>query len=192
MNLTVEDLSVILKALKFAAHKHCDQRRKDERASPYINHLIGVAETLWETGGVRDFETLVAGILHDTLEDTATSPEEIEKEFGKEICSIVKEVTDDKKLPKDVRKRLQIEHAGSKSVRARHVKLADKICNIRDLMDSPPPRWSLERRREYVDWAEKVINGVRGTNENLERCFDDLCNQARAKLKQEETKQTVG
>ena len=179
-----EDLSLVFKAFKFAAHKHRDQRRKDEPASPYINHLIVVAEILWEVGKIRDIHTLVAGILHDTIEDTATFPEDLEEEFGKEICSIVKEVTDDKKLPKEVRKQLQIRHAGGKSFEARQVKLADKISNIRDLIESPPVHWSLTRRLEYVDWAERVINELRGTNEGLERHFDDLCIEARAKIRQ--------
>jgi len=103
-----EDVSLILKAFKFAACKHRDQRRKDERASPYINHLIAVAETIWTIGGICEVTTLAAGILHDIIEDTDTSFEELEREFGAEISNIVREVTEDKQLPRHVRKRLQI------------------------------------------------------------------------------------
>src|SRR5512137_1593333 len=118
-----EDISLMLKAFKFAAGKHRDQRRKDERASPYINHLITVAETLWIIGGIREVTTLVAGILHDIVEDTDTSLEELEREFGPEISGIVSELTDDKELPQLVRKRLQIEHSATLSSQARHVKI---------------------------------------------------------------------
>jgi guanosine-3',5'-bis(diphosphate) 3'-pyrophosphohydrolase len=182
MKTSVGDLSLVLRALRFAAHKHRDQRRKDEGASPYINHPIAVLQTLWEIGEVHDINTLVAGILHDTIEDTNTCAEELEREFGTEVSSIVEEVSDDKSLPKKLRKRLQIEHARSISVQAREIKLADKICNVQDIMDSPPVHWSLEKQLEYVDWAEKVVNGLRGTNGNLERYFDDLCSKVRAKV----------
>jgi GTP diphosphokinase / guanosine-3',5'-bis(diphosphate) 3'-diphosphatase len=169
-----EDVSLILKAFKFAASKHRDQRRKDKDASPYINHLIAVAETLWVVGGIREAATMAAGILHDVIEDTDTSPEELEREFGPEISAIVSELTDDKELPKHVRKRLQIEHAAYLSTPARLVKIADKISNLDDIIHSPPAGWSLERREEYVLWAGKVIDGVRGGNQALERDFDRL------------------
>lgn len=176
------DISGFLKAFRFAAQKHQHQRRKDERAVPYINHLIAVAETLWEVGEIRDIDTIVAGILHDTLEDTDTSPDELADTFGARVCSIVEEVTDDKDLAKQLRKRLQIEHAGHATLEARQVKLADKICNVHDLIESPPASWSWERQREYVNWAEKVINGLRGSNKQLEQYFDEICHQVRQHL----------
>ena len=185
MKISPEDISLILKTFGFAARKHRCQRRKGGRASPYINHLIDVAEKLWEIGGIHDISTIVAGILHDTIEDTEISRDELESEFGSEICSIVLELTDDKSLPKPVRKRLQVEHAGKLSSPARLVKLADKISNIRDIMDSPPVGWSFEERLDYISWAEEVINMLRGTNENLERYFDDLCIEASRKIKEE-------
>jgi guanosine-3',5'-bis(diphosphate) 3'-pyrophosphohydrolase len=151
-----------------------------------VNHLIAVANNLWEVGEVFDIPTLVAGILHDTIEDTETSPEELEAEFGAQIRSIVEEVTDDKSLPKQVRKQLQIEHAGEASHEARCVKLADKISNVQDLVESPPVEWSLQRRIEYVNWAEAVVNRLRGTNEKLEQRFDALCQEARQKLEKKE------
>lgn len=176
------DISRLLKAFKFAAQKHQHQRRKNETAVPYINHLIAVAETLWEVGEVHDIDTIVAGILHDTIEDTDTSPDELAYTFGSRVCSIVEEVTDDKDLPKQVRKRLQIDHAGHATLEARQVKLADKICNVHDLIESPPASWSWERQREYVKWAGKVINGLRGSNKQLERYFDEICHQVRQHL----------
>jgi len=182
---SVEDIALVLKAFKFAAFKHRDQRRKDERASPYINHPIVVAEMLLDIGGIREATTLVAGILHDIVEDTDTSPEELEREFGQEVCRIVLELTDDKALPKSVRKRLQLENVGKHSLRARQVRLADKISNLEDLIHSPPAGWSRERKKEYVGWARKVVDGLRGVNEALERHFDRVFEQATRELEKE-------
>lgn len=167
-------VGLILKAIRFSAEKHNDQRRKDSRSSPYINHPIQVAEMLWTVGEVRDSALLIAAILHDTIEDTATAPEEIKNEFGDDVLALVLEVTDDKTLAKQVRKQLQIESAAHKTQNAKLLKLADKICNVRDLIDSPPRNWSLERRREYLLWSENVVAGLRGVNAGLENHFDQL------------------
>jgi len=169
-----DSTGLILKAFRFAAEKHNDQRRKDAKASPYINHLIGVAETLWSVGGVRDSALLVAAILHDTIEDTDTTSEEVKIEFGEEVLSLVLEVTDDKSLPKETRKQLQVEHAPHKSEKAKQLKLADKINNIRDIIQSPPESWTLERQQEYLLWSEKVVAGLRGVNPALEGQYDEL------------------
>ncbi len=172
----------VLRALHFAAQKHRDQRRKDPEASPYVNHVIDVAETLARVGGVDDALMLQAAILHDTIEDTETSAAEIERVFGQEIQSLVTEMTDDRSLPKKERKRLQIEHAPHLSPRAKQIKLADKICNIRDVTHSPPESWSLERRLEYLDWSEQVVAGCRGCNPALEQCYDRILAEGRRLL----------
>jgi guanosine-3',5'-bis(diphosphate) 3'-pyrophosphohydrolase len=166
------ELALLLKALAFAAHKHRDQRRKDPEASPYINHPIALADVLVNEGGVTDVEVLCAALLHDTVEDTATTPEELVGAFGERVARIVAEVTDDKMLPKAERKRLQIEHAGGLSHEAKLVKLADKICNLRDVAERAPPSWDLVRRREYFDWAKRVVDGLRGAHPQLEAAFD--------------------
>jgi GTP diphosphokinase / guanosine-3',5'-bis(diphosphate) 3'-diphosphatase len=167
-----ENTGQLLKAIRFSADKHRNQRRKDSVQSPYINHPIEVVQLLWDVGGVRDVDVLLAAILHDTIEDTGTQPEEISDRFGEEVLSFVLEVTDDKNLPKSDRKRLQIESAAHKSYGAKLIKLADKCCNVRDLLASPPENWSLERRREYLLWTEQVVAGLRGTNEALEEYYD--------------------
>lgn len=113
-------------------------------------------------------------LLHDTIEDTKTTGTELRRLFGTRVAGIVAEVTDNKRLPKERRKELQIDHAGSLSQNAKQVKLADKICNLRDILASPPKDWSIERKRQYFDWAKKVIDQVRGTNSKLERRFDQL------------------
>lgn len=168
----MSDTTLILRAAAFAARKHRDQRRKDAEASPYINHPLELARVLAEVGGVTDAATLCAALLHDTVEDTATTPEELEREFGSEIAALVGEVTDDKSLPKVERKRLQVEHAATISDKAKRVKLADKICNLTDVAQSPPADWSLGRRREYFDWAKSVIDRLRGVDAKLEAAFD--------------------
>ena len=167
-------IGLILKAMRFAAEKHIDQRRKDSNSSPYINHPIQVAETLWTVGEVRDLTLLVASILHDTVEDTGTKPEEIGAEFGEDVLALVLEVTDDKSLPKQERKQLQVEHAPHKSPNAWLLKLADKICNVHDILATPPADWSLKRRQEYLLWTERVVAGLRGVNEKLEHRYDEL------------------
>ena len=167
------DLGLLLKALAFAAHKHRDQRRKDAEASPYINHPIALADVLVNEGGVSDVEVISAALLHDTVEDTATTPQELEKAFGARIARIVAEVTDDQALPKAERKRLQVEHAASISDEAKLVKLADKICNLRDVVDHPPAKWDLKRRAEYFDWAKSVVDRLRGAHPRLEKAFDE-------------------
>lgn len=172
MMLPEPELKLLMKALAFSAHKHKDQRRKDVRASPYINHPIALANILCNEGHVTDVEVICGALLHDTVEDTQTTPEELEAEFGAHIRRIVEEVTDDKHLSRAERKRMQIEHAAQLSEQAKLVKLADKIANLRDVADNPPPSWDLARRQEYFDWAKAVIDRLRGAHPQLEAVFD--------------------
>lgn len=167
------DLHLIFKALKFAALKHRDQRRKDIEASPYINHPIDLANVLINEANITDANMIVAAILHDTVEDTDTTIEELKAEFSNKIAEIVMEVTDDKKFRKEKRKQLQIVHAARASHAAKIVKLADKICNLRDMHYAPPAGWDLDRRREYFDWCLAVIDQIRGTHQTLEVLFDE-------------------
>jgi GTP diphosphokinase / guanosine-3',5'-bis(diphosphate) 3'-diphosphatase len=165
-------LPLLFDALDFAATKHKDQRRKDAGAPPYINHPIALLRILCFEASVEDTATLCAALLHDTIEDTETTASELSERFGETVGNIVQEVSDDKSLPKATRKQLQIEHAGSLSHRAKLVKLADKIANLRDVADHPPAGWNLERRREYFDWAKSVVDGIRPHHEILEYLFD--------------------
>jgi GTP diphosphokinase / guanosine-3',5'-bis(diphosphate) 3'-diphosphatase len=168
----MDDIHRLIRAVDFAASKHRTQRRKDEEASPYINHPIALTQVLKVEAGVSDITVLCAALLHDTIEDTETTREELEREFGAKIAQTVAEVTDDKKLVKADRKRAQVEHAAHISYEAKLVKLADKTCNLRDLIDAPPAGWSLERRQEYFDWAKEVVDQMRGTHPKLEALFD--------------------
>lgn len=169
-----EVLQAVVKCANFAAIKHKDQRRKDPQSTPYINHPIGVANILTEEGGVTDLDVIQAALLHDTVEDTETTPQELQEVFGEKVAGIVAEVTDDKSLPKEERKRLQIEHSPHISKKAKLVKLADKLYNLRDLNQVAPQGWSDERVQEYFEWAAKVVKGCRGTNKNLESALDKL------------------
>jgi len=163
----------LLEAINFSAIKHKNQRRKGDD-SAYINHPIGVAYILWNEGGIRDMNVLQAAVLHDTVEDTPTTFEEIEQNFGTKIRDIVAEVTDDKNLSKEKRKQHQIEHCSHSSKEAKLVKLADKLFNLRDLVSIPPKGWNINRIQGYYVWAYKVIEGLRGTNSYLEKSLDDI------------------
>lgn len=165
-------ISLLIRALDFAARKHQDQRRKDANASPYINHPISLADVLCNEGDIDDETTLCAAVLHDTIEDTQTTKSELRETFGDDICDIVVEVSDDKHLSKLERKRLQIVRAAHASRKAKLVKLADKICNLRDMADHPPVTWDIQRRQEYFDWSKQVIDQFRGTHDKLEAAFD--------------------
>jgi guanosine-3',5'-bis(diphosphate) 3'-pyrophosphohydrolase len=182
---TETEVALVLRAASFGADRHRKQKRKGVGGLPYINHPLAVASVLAGIGGVTDVTLLVAALLHDTVEDTETSPEELEMEFGSEVRRLVAEVSDDKGLEKTERKRLQIVHAASASDAAKQLKLADKICNVRDVTLDPPADWSLERRREYLDWAVAVIDGCRGVNAALDRHFDKLVAAGRASLAKE-------
>jgi guanosine-3',5'-bis(diphosphate) 3'-pyrophosphohydrolase len=166
--------ALFVQAVSFAADKHRHQRRKDADASPYINHPIALAHVLANEGGIQSLEVLCAAVLHDTIEDTETTSAELESTFGSAIAAIVVEVTDDKTLAKEERKRRQVQHAKTASNQAKLVKLADKICNLRDILASPPSGWTRERKIAYFDWAAEVIGGVRGTHPGLEEVFDRL------------------
>jgi len=168
-----KDSCLLIDALAFAALKHRDQRRKDPEASPYINHPIALARVLSVEAGLNDGKLLAAAVLHDTLEDTQTTFEELRERFGKTVASVVREVSDDRTLTQAERKRLQVEHAPHLTHRARLVKFADKICNLRDIAANPPRDWTLQRRREYFDWAKAVIDRIRGTDRKLEKLFDE-------------------
>lgn len=174
MKDTENPLGAFAKAVAFAADRHRSQRRKDAEASPYINHPIALANVLANEGGVGDVLVLCAAVLHDTIEDTETSADELRALFGPKVAAVAMEVTDDKSLEKAVRKQQQVEHAPHLSAEAKLVKLADKISNLRDILAAPPAGWPAERKQAYFDWANRVVAGLRGVHPDLERVFDGL------------------
>ena len=172
----------IMRALAFTAEKHVHHRRKGESQEPYINHLAEVGYLLAEATAGADPALVMAGLLHDTVEDVGVSAEELAATFGAEVAELVAEVTDDKSLENETRKQLQIEDAPAKSDRVKMLRLADKTSNLRSLVESPPARWGIERKREYIAWAARVAAGCRGVNARLEAAFDEAHAAARANL----------
>jgi guanosine-3',5'-bis(diphosphate) 3'-pyrophosphohydrolase len=176
------DLQQFLLAAAFAARKHQHQRRKDAEALPYINHPLDVAALLAEEGGVTDPLTLTAAVLHDTLEDTETTPEELARAFGPAVRDLVQEVTDDKRLPKAERKTRQASGASRLSDQGKLIRIADKIANVRDVTHAPPAHWDLGRRQEYLEWTAQVVAGCRGVNPRLDAAYDRVLREGRALL----------
>jgi len=168
-----EQLAFFLRAAHFASHKHRDHRRKNGDV-PYINHPLGVADILATEGRVRDAEILAAAVLHDTIEDTDTTYDELFAGFGERVAGVVAELTDDKSLPKHERKRQQVAHAGRLSTAARLVKLGDLLHNLRDLDTAPPPTWGVTRIQGYVCWAFHVVEAVGEANPHLQRALAEL------------------
>lgn len=175
-------MELLLAAAKFAAAKHSRQRRKDSEATPYINHPIEVAEHLARVGGIDDEEIIIAALLHDTVEDTATTVDEIRERFGERVARIVMECTDDKVLEKSERKRLQIENAPHKSIEAKCVKIADKTCNLKSILLDPPVNWSVQRQIDYFAWAESVVAGLVGVNVGLDDAVLSVLHEGRSVL----------
>ena len=167
----MNDTVLITRALHFAAERHSNQRRKGRAQEPYINHLAEVAELVVQATEGKDANLVVAALLHDTIEDTATLPEELASIFNRDVAQLVQEVTDDNSLTKKNRKDLQITNAPKKSRRAKILKLADKISNLRSIANSPPENWDEQRKREYIQWSMRVANGLKGVNPWLEARF---------------------
>ena len=179
----MSDILLIARAWNFSAERHAKQRRKGDAQEPYVNHLAEVAELVATATEGRDANLVAAAVLHDTVEDTATLLGELASVFNADIAGLVAEVTDDKRLDKLERKRLQVAHAGAKSARAKILKLADKTSNVRSLAKSPPSDWSLERKLEYLAWSKDVVKGLRGANKWLEARFDEAAEQLERSLR---------
>ncbi|MFH6785599.1 MULTISPECIES: HD domain-containing protein [Methylobacterium] len=174
-----DHVALVARAADFAARRHADQRRKGAAREPYVNHLAEVAALLADTADAPNAWVVAAGWLHDTIEDTGTTHEELSSLFGPVVADLVAEVTDDKSLPKAERKRLQVERASHRSPDAKAIKIADKISNLRSMASSPPDDWDRTRVLDYVTWAERVVAGCRGTNTALESIFDQSAVAAR-------------
>ena len=169
---------VVLRAADAAARWHVHQRRKGAGQEPYINHLLEVASLVAEATEGQNAKAVIAALLHDAIEDQEVPRELIAREFGEEVAVLVEEVSDDKALEKQERKRLQFETAHQKSDDAKRIKLADKTSNLRAIAHSPPPDWSVKRRLEYIRWAKSVASGLRGVSAMLEQQFDRAAAEA--------------
>ena len=166
------DVKSLLTAATLAATWHAQQTRKGSNREPYVNHLLDVAALIAAHVDEPSTDLLIAALLHDAIEDQGISPEEIEVRFGSRVLALVQEVSDDKTLPKAVRKQLQIEKTAHKSHDAKVLTLADKISNLTSLAQNLPADWDSLRLVEYVEWARKVVDQLRGTSAALEVRFD--------------------
>ncbi len=180
----MNDTVLITHALRFAAERHSGQRRKGQAKEPYVNHLAEVAELVANATGGRDANLIAAALLHDTIEDTETSSDELVATFNNEIAQLVADVTDDKSLPKQDRKHLQVVNSKAQNMRVKLLKLADKTSNLRSLANSPPENWNTEQKQAYIDWAIKVAAGLKGVNPWLEERFDEALRRAQQALQQ--------
>jgi len=176
-SLTAQEVTEICKAIDFAAEKHRLQTRKNKEKTPYIVHLLGVTYNLMQIGDVREAPVIVASLLHDTVEDTQTTLSELETHFGKRVASLVQEVTDDKSLAKEMRKRLQVINAAHKSKEAAQIKLADKLYNLNDLISHPPADWSQTRIDHYYEWAQSVVDRLPKSNDKLFNAVEGVINR---------------
>ncbi len=177
------DILLITRSWNFAAQRHSNQRRKGEAQEPYVNHLAEVAELVATATEGKDANLIAAAVLHDTLEDTKTKLSELVALFNDDVARLVDEATDDKDLEKSERKRLQVVNAPKKTDRAKLLKLADKTSNLRSMANSPPKDWSLELQQEYLEWALKVAEGLRGVNPWLDARFDEAAERLRLTLR---------
>jgi (p)ppGpp synthase/HD superfamily hydrolase len=175
-------LRLVSEAADFAARRHSGMARKGRGNEPYVNHLAEVANLLATATDGTDAELVAAGWLHDTVEDTKTTREELAQKFSKRVATLVADVTDDMTLPKDQRRQQQIIDAPNKSPGAKLIKIADKISNIRARILPQPGQDEREDLIDYVGWAEKVVAGCRGVNAALDRNFDETVKQARSTL----------
>lgn len=174
--------TLVLRAAERAAQLHQDQRRKGANKRPYINHPLEVAQRLAAVAGITDPEILAAALLHDTVEDTTATEQDILDEFGSRVADLVAEVTDDKSLAKAERKRLQVEHAPHLSTEAGLIKISDKTSNVLDLVRDPPPDWPHQRLVAYLDWAEAVVSGIAQPHPALVAAFNDALIAGRSTL----------
>ncbi|NOQ24273.1 MAG: HD domain-containing protein [Bacteroidales bacterium] len=190
INIKSTSKQVIIDAVSFAAERHKNQARKGLGKIPYINHPIQVAKLLSDFGEEND-ELIISALLHDVIEDTTKDEKEIKElsniilnKFGEIVLLIVLEVSDNKSLPVEERKRLQIVHTPTLSDSAKKLKIADKICNILDIKNDPPVNWTVERKLKYLDWSKQVVSGAKGLNEKLDQHFDQVYNEVYSALKE--------
>lgn len=175
-------LPLFFKALTLAAEKHQYQRRSGYERLPYLNHLIKVTDTLLRIGGETDPDLLAAAVLHDIIEDTDVTHADLAKEFNPRVAAIVAELSDDMSLPYPVRKQRQVANAAALSAEARKIRIADKACNIRDILHYPV-EWPLEKKQFYVTNSVEVVNSIRGVNPALEAWFDLTVSEAKKTLR---------
>lgn len=159
------------KVIKYATEKHSGQKRKNSQGNDYITHPLEVKKILLDHG-VSDYNTLAGAILHDTIEDTSATYLELKENFGQEIADIVQEVSDDKSIPKEIRKKLQASRISKKSYSARMIKIADKLSNTKDLLTDPPVHWSELDIKGYIIWSLNVCENAMSPGDTPKKLVD--------------------
>jgi guanosine-3',5'-bis(diphosphate) 3'-pyrophosphohydrolase len=175
-------LRLVCEAAELAARRHNGMARKGRGNEPYINHLAEVANLLCAATEGADAELVAAGWLHDSIEDTDTTREELAQRFSERVGSLVQECTDDMSLPKAERRRLQVVNAPHKSAGAMLIKIADKISNVGARIVADPSAEERDDLVDYTNWAEQVVAGCRGGNAFLDQTFDTTVKLARSSL----------
>jgi guanosine-3',5'-bis(diphosphate) 3'-pyrophosphohydrolase len=175
-------IRLVSEAAELAARRHNGQLRKGRGEEPYINHLAEVANMLSAVTNGEDTELVAAGWLHDTIEDSETTHDELAQRFGLRVAGLVVECTDDMSLPKSERRQRQITDAPKKSASAKLIKIADKVSNIRARIFANPSKAQLEELADYLAWAQQVVGGCRGGNAMLDALFDEAVGNARQTL----------
>ena len=179
------DLRSLTKALVFAAEAHRNQRRKGAAQEPYLNHLIEVLDLVVKATDGADMDILIAALLHDVVEDTSTSYEDVAANFGERVAEIVRENSDDMSLPKADRRLARIAAMPLKSREARLVKIADVISNLRAIAVSPPAGWPAERKLGYLQSCRRLVDAGRGTDAAIERIFDQTADDVERTIREE-------
>ncbi|MFZ9848658.1 MAG: HD domain-containing protein [Flavobacteriales bacterium] len=181
--IIMANLQLLFKALNYSAEQHKAQRRKGMESVPYINHPIKVTNIITQFIPDASDDLICAAILHDVVEDTDATIDDIKNKFGDAIASIVQEVTDDKSISKAESRRKQIENAPKLSYNAKIIRVCDKISNVRDICGENIPDWDYKTKIEYLNWAEQVVYALDKFHEELQFAFKDEVRWGRLKIK---------
>jgi len=172
INATPISLDRFSAALLFAARQHGVATKKGQPEIPFFHHCLEVAHTLIRIAKIRDATTLIAALLHDTIEHADTDPQAIRERFGEDVLAIVQEVSDDKHQPTEIRRKRQLAQIPQLSHPARLIRLADKFCNLLDRVQHPPPQWSAADLQTYCKWSRSAVAALRGSNSALEQAYE--------------------
>ena len=157
----------LLQTLYFAAKAHKSQKRKGDGGVPYINHLIEVATLLSLEAGVTDIEVLQAAVLHDVLEDTPVTLDELNDVFGERVAGLIEAVTDDKSLSLEQRRQKQVDMISCASPEVKLIKLADHCSNIVCIPDT----WVANRVEQYKMWSFEVASKCFSISDRLAKIY---------------------
>jgi len=172
--LNEKDAEAVLGAAIFATEKHKSQVRSNEKKTPYIIHPIEVADLVMKIGHVYDKDVLITALLHDVMDDTQTTYEQITSLYGTKVSSYLEEMTSKQGLSLKEQKKQQIMQAFRQNPSVAIIKLSDKLSNLKTLATSPPPSWSRDRIDQYFQWAQTVIENLPESNQLLKKAVKNV------------------